>query len=78
MALDNWYGISGLPSMTAAVVKPIPAALEQTVASDAVQDRMRQMGLEAKAMGGDPFKHFIADQGQIRAEAVQVSGAKVE
>jgi tripartite-type tricarboxylate transporter receptor subunit TctC len=78
MALDNWYGISGPPAMPAPVAQRIALAMEQSLSSSEVQERLRQIGLEAKTMSGAPFKRFIGDQYRVWSEAVKATGVTMD
>ena len=75
---DSWFGLLAPASMPRAEVEKINAAMNKVLADPAVQERLKNLGVEGGTMSVDAFQKLLRADNEQAAVLVKTSGARIE
>jgi tripartite-type tricarboxylate transporter receptor subunit TctC len=75
---DSWFGLLAPASMPHAEVEKINAAMNKVLADPAVQERLKNLGVEGGTMSVDAFQKLLRADNEQAAVLVKTSGARIE
>lgn len=73
-----WYGLMAPKGTPGAIVDKLHGEIAEILKSDSVRSTIDRLGAEPVIISQDDFKRFLASEVATWAEAVRVSGAKVD
>jgi len=75
---DSWIGLLAPAALPKAELEKINAAVQQVLATPAVQERLTRLGIEYAPMPAAGFQKLLADDWDAGAALVKASGARIE